>query len=363
MDSLSHALLGAVGAQLGFRQRIGRETTWVMAAAAMLPDLDTLVAPLMNLSGVEVDGLTRITIHRGISHSLLLSPVIALPVAGLWWWARRRYAQTRQVGPGEAPRARPFALLYAAALVAVVCHPLLDWCTSYGTQLFAPISHARLSLDALPFIDIFFTPLLAVTLLACFLVRTIRRSVAARATLVIGWTGFLLAIGYIAAGRVMHDVAVRRAVALAHGQRVIRAGAYPSIGSIFLWRGVVRTADGWQVSRQNLLFAPPDHANAAGQDDNVWTARANKLEDAQTWRWFAQGMVRDVYTHRDGQHIVELHDMRFGLIVDDVRSLWALRVTFDEADPDNPHVERVTNFRDLSRRGLLRQAWGELWRR
>jgi inner membrane protein len=254
-------------------------------------------------------------------------------------------------------------MLYAAALLAAVCHPLLDWCSSYGTQLFAPISHARLSLDAIPIIDIFFTPLLAVTLLACFVVRKVRRSVAARATLIIGWTGFLLAVGYVAAGRVMHDVAVRRAAALAHGQRVISARAYPSIGSIFLWRGVVRTDAGWQVSRQNLLFAPPDRPNTAAQDDNAWTARANELEDARTWRWFAQGQVRDVYSHRNGLHIVELHDMRYGLIVDDVQSLWALRVTFDEADPNNPRVERVTSFRGLSRRGLLQRVWGELWRR
>jgi inner membrane protein len=363
MDSLTHALIGAVAAQLGFRQRIGRETTWVMAATAMLPDLDTLAAPLMNLSGVEVDGLTRIAIHRGLSHSLLAAPVIALPVAGLWWWARRRWAQTGQPASGSPARAKPFALLYVAALLAAVCHPLLDWCTSYGTQLFAPISNARLSLDAIPIIDIFFTPLLAVTLLACFAVRTIRRSVATRATLAIGWTGFLLAVAYIAAGRVMHDVAVRRALALVQGSHVIRAGAYPSVGTIFLWRGVVRTDGGWQVSRQNLLFPPPERPNEARQDDNVWTARANELEDARTWQWFAQGQVRDVYTHRDGQHIVELHDMRYGLAVDGVQSLWALRVTFDEAEPDSPRVERVSNFRGVSRRGLLERAWGDLWRR
>lgn len=330
MDTLTHALVGGVVAQLGPRQRIGRETTWVMAAAATLPDLDSLAAPLMNLTGVEVDDLTRITVHRGLSHSLLAVPVIALPVAALWWWGRRRWAQTRRPTPDRlAMQPKGFGLLYAAALLAVVVHPLLDWCTSYGTQLFAPITNARLSLDAIPIVDIFFTPLLAVTLLACFVVRKVLRSVAARATLVIGWTGFVLAVGYIAAGRVMHDVAARRALGIARSSRVLSAEAYPSIGSIFLWRGVVRTEAGWEVTRQNLLFAPPAQANKATQDDNAWTARADELEEAKTWRWFAQGQVRDVYARRDGLHVVELHDMRYGLVVDDVRSLWALRVTFD----------------------------------
>ncbi|MCJ7544955.1 MAG: metal-dependent hydrolase [Phycisphaerae bacterium] len=363
MDSLTHALIGAVVAQLGLRQRIGRETTWVMAGAAMLADLDTLAAPLMNLTGVEVDDLTRITVHRGLSHSLLAAPVIALPVAALWWWSRRRWAQTRRAGSDAVTRRRPFALLYVAALLAAVCHPLLDWCTSYGTQLFAPISHARLSLDAIPIVDVFFTPLLAVTVLACFLVREIRRGVAARATLAIGWTGFALAVGYIAVGRVMHDVAVQRALAVAGSSPVRSANAYPSVGSIFLWRGVVRTDAGWQITRQNLWFPPPAQPTVAGQDENEWVARANGLEEAKTWQWFAQGQVRSVYHHRDGLHIVELHDMRYGLAMGDVQSLWALRVTFDQADPASPRVERVMNFRGISFGRLVRRAWGELWRR
>lgn len=364
MDSLTHALIGAVVGQLGFRQRIGRETTWVMAGAAMLPDLDTLAAPLMNLSGVEVDGLTRMTIHRGISHSLLAVPLIALPVAVLWWWARRRWSQTRRVeADAAAMRPRRFWLLYLAVLAAAVCHPLLDWCTSYGTQLIAPITNVRLSLDAIPIIDILFTPLLVVTLLACFVVRIIRRGVAARATLIIGWVGFALAVGYITAGRMMHDVAVRRALAMAGGAPVVGAGAYPSVGSIFLWRGVVRTADGWEVSRQNVLFGPSGRPNTAGQAENEWVDRANELEDAKTWWWFAQGQVRTVYSRRDGLHIVELHDMRYGLTADGVQSLWALRVTFDQDAPDSPRVERVMGFRGLSRREMLRRAWGDLWRR
>ena len=364
MDSLTHALIGAVAAQLGPRQRIGRETTWVMAGAAMLPDLDTLATPLMSLTGVEVDDLTRMTIHRGMSHSLLAVPVIALPVAALWWWARRRWSQTRRPEADTAStRPRPFWLLCAAALLACACHPLLDWCTSYGTQLFAPISHARLSLDAIPIVDIFFTPWLALVLLVCFVVRKVSRGVARRATLAIGWTGFALAVGYIAAGRVMHDAAVRRAVALAQGSHVLSAQAYPSVGSILLWRGVVRTDDGWQISRENLLFSSSGRPNLARQDDNEWVARANELPEAKTWAWFAQGQVRYAYTHHDGLHVVELHDMRYGLGTDSVQSLWVLRVTFDPANPFGPRVERVMSFRGLSRGRLLRQAWDDLWRR
>jgi inner membrane protein len=364
MDSLTHALIGATVAQLGPRQRIGREATWVMAGAAMLPDLDTLAAPLLSLTGAEVDDLTRMTIHRGISHSLLMVPIIALPAALLWWLARRRgNAGLTGVGNSASRTARPFALLYGSVLLAILCHPLLDWCTSYGTQLFAPITNARFSFDAIPIIDILFTPLLIVTLLACFLVRKAFGGRGATATLAIGWTGFILAVGYIAAGRVMHDRVVRQAVTLAGPARVVSANAYPTLGSIFLWRGVVRTDSGWQVSRHNLLYGSSSRPNFAPQDDNAWVAKADELEQAATFRWFAQGQVRTSYARRNGLHVVELHDMRYGLQADSAESLWALRVVFAEGADTPPVVERVTRFRGVSFRRLLQRTWEDVRRR
>jgi inner membrane protein len=357
MDSITHALAGAVIAQLGPRQRIGRETTWVMAGAAMLPDLDTLAAPLLSLTGAEVDDLSRMTIHRGISHSLLAVPVLALPVALLWWWARRRGNSGKSTG-------RPFALLYVSTLLAAVSHPLLDWCTSYGTQLLAPLTGARFSLDAIPIIDIFFTPLLIVTLLTCYVVRKLRPGRGVAATLAIGWIGFALAVGYIAAGRIMHDVVVRREINAAGPRHVVSANAYPAIGSIFLWRGVVRTDAGWEVSRYNLLFGSSGKPNFAPQDDNEWVAKADELEQAAMFRWFAQGQVRTAYSQRDGTHIVELNDMRYGLQPDSTQSLWSLRIVFADGEA-KPTVERVSHFHGhgVSPRNMLWGAWNDLWRR
>jgi inner membrane protein len=361
MDSITHALLGATIAQLGPRQRIGREAGWVMAGAAMLPDLDMLVAPLLSWTGAEVDELSRMTIHRGISHSLLAVPVLALPVALLWWWARRR-GGAKQTNSGNA--SRPLALLYLSTFLAVLSHPLLDWCTIYGTQLLDPLSHARFSLDAVSIVDIFFTPLLIVTLLACYLVRKFRPGRNTAATLAIGWTGFVLAVGYIAAGRVMHDVVVRREINVVGPSHVVSANAYPAVGSIFLWRGVVRTDAGWEVSRYNLLFGSRGKPAFVPQDDNEWVAKADELEQAATFRWFAQGQVRTAYSQRDGTHVVELDDMRYGLQTDSTQSLWSLRIVFAEGEA-KPTVERVSHFHGhgVSPRGMLWRAWSDLWRR
>jgi inner membrane protein len=89
MDDLTHALLGAVTAQLGFRSRLGRSAPWVAAAAAMLPDVDVSFPRLLTLMGEHLQPLDSLRYHRGITHSLLVVPVLALLVAGAWWLVMR----------------------------------------------------------------------------------------------------------------------------------------------------------------------------------------------------------------------------------------------------------------------------------
>ncbi len=367
MDTPSHVLLGAVTAQLGFRQRIGRDATWVAAATSLLPDLDTLAVPLMSLTSTEVDDLARITVHRGLSHSLLVAPLLALPIAAVWWWLRRRWANSRRPADDNsnagrpARSAAPFGWMYLCVLVAALVHPLLDWCTSYGTQLLAPITNARFSLDAIPIVDIFLTPLLIVTLLVGFIVRKASRGGARKATLAVAWAGFALFVGYIGAGRVMRGVAIRRALAVAGEGRIVRADAYPTIGSILLWRAVIRTDRGWQVSRQHMLSDRPGRPNFAPQVSNEYVARAEQLEAGRTFRWFAQGRIRTAYDRRDGLHVVELHDMRYGPSPGAVDSLWRLRVTFAGEDDPSPHTEMVTGFRRGSFRETAARFWRDMW--
>jgi inner membrane protein len=388
MDSITQGLLGAVTAQLGFRQRIGRDATWLAAGAALLPDLDVLVGPVLSLSGAETDDLTIVTVHRGLSHSLLMVPLIALVPALAWWYFRRRAGNPRQGNP-ERPRATnaaqeavaapvrrsaPFYLLYACVLVAVLSHPLLDWCTSYGTQLFLPITDARYAIDAVPIIDVIYTPILAATLIACYLARKVAPIRAARATMIIGWAGMALSTGYIAAGRWMHDLAIERALRGAGHARVGRADAYPALGTIFLWRTVMRTDDGWTVGRVHVLSgsqAQPAHVVEA---DNEWVRRARGLEEARVFDWFAMGRTRASYARQGGLqagvnrgleasndlHIVEFHDMRYGRRTDSVESLWGLRVTFDETGR-LAEVHRFQAYRGHSVRESLRQAWHDVW--
>ena len=390
MDSITHALLGATTAQLGLRQKIGRDASWMAALAALVPDLDFLVAPLMSLSGEEVDGMTRLAIHRGWSHSLLMVPLMSLPVAFAWWYFRRRLSNRRNTQttanvnpllvsrrPGEnvvmrvfdransgAPplvQRRSFGLLYLCVLIAMATHPLLDFLTSFGTQLLLPFSHAKFAIDAIPIVDIIYTPILILTLLACYIVRRATRTVAFKATVAIGWSGFLLSCGYILAGMLLHNLAEGRAVAAVRGdgRTVISANAYPALGTIFLWRTVVRTDDGWAVVRVHVFSDKPFEETYAVQAANDWIRQARQLEEVKSFNWFAMGQVRAEYEHRDGLNIVKFQDMRYSLTPGSLDGLWSIQVTFDQSG--RPTVVQARHFHARQWSQLICQAWGDIW--
>ncbi len=365
MDSLTQGLLGAVTSQLGFRQRIGRDAGWVAAAVAVTPDLDVLVGPLLSLSGAEAGEMAVTTYHRGLSHSLLMTPLIAAVGAGIWWWARRRAGNRRRSaqpdGAAEAPAGRPppFSLLYACCFVAALSHPLLDWCTSYGTQLLAPITKTRFAIDAMPIIDIFYTPMLIVTLLACYLLRKLKAN-PRRATLIAGWVGFALSTGYIIAG-VGLNWSLRASAAGALGN--CRTRAYPQLLTIFVWRVTAEDEQAWYVARHNVLFSPPLTAESftrAAKVDNQWVRRARRLAEVKTYRWFCSGQMREAYARSDGLHVVTFHDMRYGASLESPQSMWPLRVSFDRhgsvVDVSRRHRYRRGDFGKLARR-LWRDNW------
>ena len=359
MDTITQGLLGAATSQLGFRQRIGRDAGWVAAAAAIVPDLDIFVTPLLSFTGAEVDGMTRMTVHRGLSHSLLMVPLLSLPIAILWWWFRRH---CNDRAPADRPP--PFGLLYACVFVAILSHPLLDWCTSYGTQLFAPLARTRFAADAVGIIDVIYTPMLIATLLGSYIARKLARLRPQRASLIAGIVGFALSTTYLAAGWGMGRLAIRKAVAATppNGE-VVSTRALPAIGTIFLWRVVVETEDAWHVSRIHHLAgaAAPPRSTSAQKQSGPWIRRARQLEDARTFKWFAMGLVRAAHSRHDGEEVVELHDMRYGLPLESIEGMWGMSVHFD-ASGTVRHIESIRHRRNRRRMGgAVRIIWTDIW--
>jgi inner membrane protein len=358
MDTITHGLLGAAAAQLGFRQRIGRDASWLAAAAAMSPDLDMFVGPLVTMLGGN--GNHHLFEHRGLSHSLLLAPLLAAAIAGGWWMARRLVLRRR---PPDVPTSgpAPFWLLYACTVLALVTHPLLDWCTPYGTELLAPLSDARYAADCISIVDFLFTGILILGLVACFAARRLRPRMEPQSSLMLGRAGFMLAAAYLFAGYVLHNEVVTEARNRLPDSHIVRADAYPALGTIFTWRVVVEADDAWTAMRIRPLakMHGPPPTETARKQSSPWIDRARRLPQVQEYEWFAMGRVRAAYREEGDLHIVELSDMRYATRLDGIESLWPLRVTFGAAGGVQK-IEHLSAFRGRSRWTMLREAWENL---
>lgn len=389
MDTITQGLLGAVVAQLGFRQRIGKEAGWVAAGTAVLPDLDLLISPILSLAGAEHADFDMFLTHRGLSHSLLIMPLLGLPVAVGWWWFKRAgrnrnsgrnavaahgpntFAASCHPGKKQTAKAMSFWFLYLCVLAALFSGPLLDMFTSYGTQLFAPVTNRRFALDAVPIIDIVYTPVLIATLIVCFIVRKLKKC-SSRPTFIIGSVGFGLSLLYVVAGLGVRQIVLNSAREYFErtGQNVTSAGQaeyglYPQIPTIFVWRLMRKDQQSWTTGRVNVLFGRDLRQcqwNKVSRIYNEWVARAGELEEVKIFKWFTMGQTRAGYVRRDGRHVVEFSDMRYGIRPEALESLWSVRVCFDP-DGNIVDVEYVRHHRGNGFGEGAKRMWGDLWRR
>ena len=156
MEPITHFLTGAAIGRTGFNRRSAYATiaACLAAEAADLDVLWTLRGPL--------DVLKH---HRGITHTFLAAPFVALVVvAFLWaidryWLAPRRLKRNatrdrilQTLEPGETPPAHVLLTIswpwvYLAALVAALSHLLLDFTNDYGLRPFYPFNPRWYSAD------------------------------------------------------------------------------------------------------------------------------------------------------------------------------------------------------------------------
>ncbi len=117
MDSVTQILLGSAVAGAVAPKGCRKRAIVAGAVLGTLPDLDVFVP-----YDSPIDSFTQ---HRTFTHSLFVLPLFSLLLLPVM---RRLFAELS------------WRRLYVLTLLALVTHPLLDALTSYGTQLFWPIT-------------------------------------------------------------------------------------------------------------------------------------------------------------------------------------------------------------------------------
>ena len=313
MDNVTHAALGLAIAEAAFPS-LGPAGLTLALVASELPDIDIFF-------GLG-DPWSMVALHRGITHSLLVAPLAAAALAGIW-------SRFSSVGGF-----RPYFLL---ALVCLLGHIFLDVLTTYGTQILEPLSHHRFGWGWVAVVD----PVVTLALLAAGIAAWwIRSHNPAQATHV-AMAGLLVTAGYVGLGAFQHARAMRvlKQQTAALGEP-LAADASPQLGTIFLWRLLYKNDNTFWLARYNSLTGNLAGARAlpAGIDPSLQPLL--EAPRAKAFRDFAGGLIRPHLDDRDANVLV-LEDMRFSWPTDAPAGLWALRIGFSRDGQEPPRVRDV----------------------
>lgn len=281
MDSLTQVVLGAgiQGALLGRWQ--GRKALLYGGLLGTLPDMDVLID--------YGDAVADMTYHRGFSHSLLVLSAVAIVLTLLI----RRFAPN----PGYSGK----RLLLTLWLV-LATHPLLDSFTSYGTQLFWPLTPTPTAWSSIFIIDPLYTlPLLAA--MALGLIYGLKGRFAKAPAIALALSTAYLASTVVGKNVAEHRVEAQLAKQGIHAEQIFSS---PTPFNSLLWRVMVLDGDDYYEALSGWF----DHSPPVLERISRGTQLAEVLKDSpahERLAWFTDGLLRydRIVGHRvDGHRTV-----------------------------------------------------------
>ncbi|MHC4885883.1 MAG: metal-dependent hydrolase [Planctomycetota bacterium] len=334
MDTVTQALLGAAIGDAGFRHRLGSKAPVLGALCGIFPDLDLI----SRVAGPWAS----LIYHRGPTHSLILLTLLTPLLAYLGYrWSRCR-GSWKEWG--------------WLAWLALVTHPLLDVCTSYGTQLLWPLTDHRFAIDAGGVIDPLYTLSLLAAVLLCRIPGLRRwggRWIAGGALVV---TTLYLSLGF---GISRWQIADFRSRLESEGRRIVACRSMPMPLSLLVWRQVARDTDGViHVEMRSLLNG--ENGRAVTTRRAIPPYRGSYMKaiaarpEGQTFLWFSGGFHTVTELQREGRTLLFLADQRYGSLLNPQNTPFGAEAVIG---PDGS----ILSFTRVRRRGNMGSEISALW--
>jgi inner membrane protein len=324
MDTITHGLAGYVVAKTGLAGDTGKWGVVAGVSAALLPDVDMLVAPFL---GSEF----TIKYHRGITNSLFL----LVPLSLLLAWLCVKISGKRR-----------FATFFLISAVEILIHTFLDLVTSFGTMILSPLSSRRFTLDWVFIIDPFLTGIFLFFSIAIFIWQPKSRSLARFSLTFAGVYICLCAASHFWALSLARTHAARQEL------KAETIAALPQPLSPFHWANFIVTSNKIHRGLVNLLgsqqrIPPPDgkvfsrvwaqyqpaqslnYRSWERYEDSDWVKRALNLDGVKTFLWFARFPVIRYEKSSDEYHRVTFFDLRFAALKE--RKPFMYEVLFNSA--------------------------------
>lgn len=339
MDSVTQIVLAASLTAAIAPANNRRAALLAGAALGTLPDLDSL--PLMLLTDNPV---ALMTLHRGLTHSLFVLPLIGL----LIWWICKRI--------GHRVKASPTRWFWAIQ-AALITHPLIDAFTVYGTQLWWPLMPHPAMWASLFIIDPLYTIWL---LLGCAVAFVAGSRPVAQKALIAGLILSTCYLGWSLVAKAQADRAARETLA-AMGHADAPYFSVPTAFNTLLWRVVALTPDGFLEGERSIIadkgpvafrFYPSDTASLKAVADHP---------DAARLLWFSSGFQKAQVINKGfgSDQLLVLSDLRMGAEPEFVFNFAVAERTSPDAAWQPIAPRRMTN----ARRGWWspERIWQRIW--
>lgn len=230
MDSLTHIAVGACIGELVAGKKLGKKAMLLGALGQSIPDIDFVAGYWMSTAG-------DLLAHRGFTHSILFAMLITVALAMLS--ARLLKNNTLTI---------PQWLLFWG--IQLFMHLFLDIFNVYGTGLFEPFSHYRVSLNTFFVLDPLFSiwPVIGLLLLLVKRTNTTNRNSISLAAL--GISG--LYMSYSVVNKLVINARVQQSFSHQHPD-VHRFFSTPTPLNNVLWYIVGEADSGYFVGYRSLF--------------------------------------------------------------------------------------------------------------
>jgi inner membrane protein len=315
MEPVTHFLTGACLGRSGCNRKTAYATL-AMVLAAEAPDSDLLWGfrgPVAELQH-----------HRGITHTLIFAPVMALLVTGLVWL----FDRLRKKRPPIPVR---WGWVWLFAMIADLSHLPLDYSNNYGLRPFLPFD-AHWHAWSIEFIfDPWWFLALVLALVIPTLLGLVDREIGARKQQFRGRGWAIAALIFVLGWWGLRSYEHTRAIELVENgdstqSPLLRVAAEPRMMSPFTWRVLMETQDTYQTAEVDTLTG---QVTTNGYDDVIYKPKMTPAVAAAKRSYLGRvyldwskwpliedrGAVRAPgasFAPEANWHTVEFQDLRFG---------------------------------------------------
>lgn len=315
MDPLTQGVLGA-----SLSLSVSKKQHLVVAGvfgllAGMAPDLDVFIRS-------ERDPLLFLEFHRQFTHSLFFIPLGSFICA---------LVLHRLIGK---PQELSFKQSWLYSTLGYSTHALLDSCTSYGTQLFWPLTNERYAWNTVSVIDPLFTLPILILLIVTLLKRNIRFARMA----------FLWALIYPTLGMVQRERAEAAGWQLAKTRQhvPIQLEVKPSFANILVWKVIYETEGRYYVDAVRVGSSVKKYPGVSIEKLDVsrdfpWLdMHSQQAKDIERFSQFSKGFLA-----KEPEEELRIIDVRYSIVPNQIDALWSIKLS--TSTTVDAHVEYATH--------------------